>query len=188
MRTPALPSTSFAVLGVLSIRDMSAYELAAFADMSLGYFWPMHRSLVYKELPRLEAAGYVIGTSVVQQRSPDKRVYRLAQTGQDRLDQWLASPGFQTARLRNEFLLRLFFAGRLGRRRQQALLAEYRVSVEQDLVDLRATVAKCKDIPGAFFGGLTALHGVRSREAMLLWIADAEQALAALPTDDSAMT
>src|SRR6266511_3722518 len=84
----ALPTTAFAVLGLLSLRDLSGYELAAFADQSLAYFWPMHRSLVYRELRRLEDGGYVAGTEVAQDRVPDKRVYRLTERGRGR-----AGPG-----------------------------------------------------------------------------------------------
>src|SRR6266511_1189113 len=80
----ALPTTAFAVLGLLSLRDLSGYELAAFADQSLAYFWPMHRSLVYRELRRLEDGGYIAGTAVAQDRVPDKRVYRLTERGRAR--------------------------------------------------------------------------------------------------------
>jgi PadR family transcriptional regulator AphA len=176
-----LPTTAFAVLGLLSLRDMSGYELAAFADQSLAYFWPMHRSLVYRELRRLEDGGYVAGTAVAQDRVPDKRVYRLTERGRAALDGWLATPDFQPPRLRSEFLVKFFFARRLGHEQPGALLREYRAAVELDLADLQATADRLNDLPEGFFWQLAALHGVRTRQALLQWIADVEQALAAMP-------
>ncbi len=176
-----LPTTAFAVLGLLSQRDMSGYELAAFADQSLAYFWPMHRSLVYRELRRLEEGGFVAGTEVAQDRVPDKRVYRLTELGQAAFDGWLATPGFQPPRLRSEFLVKFFFARQLGHEQRRALLREYRAAVELDLADLQATVERLNERPEGLFWQLAALHGVRTRQALLQWIADVEQALAAMP-------
>lgn len=172
-----LPTSSFGLLGLLSIRDMSGYELAAFADRSLAYFWPMHRSLVYRELRRLEQGGYVSGTDVRQERVPDKRVYRLTDAGRSLLGGWVATPGFESPRYRNEFLVKLFFARFLDRAQLQALLDDYKQAVELDLADLEATVKKLDDIPEGFFGQLVARHGVYTRQAMLEWIAQVEEAL-----------
>ncbi len=148
---------------------------------SLAYFWPMHRSLVYRELRQLEDGGYVAGTAVAQDRVPDKRVYRLTEQGRAALDEWLATPDFQPPRVRSEFLVKFFFARRLGHQQRWALLREYRAAVELDLADLQATADRLKDLPEAAFWHLAALHGVRTRQALLQWIADVEQALAAMP-------
>jgi DNA-binding PadR family transcriptional regulator len=172
-----LPTSSFALLGLLSIRTMSGYELAALADKSLAYFWPMHRSLIYRELHRLEQLGYVAGSDVRQQRLPDKRIYRLTGPGRAALVDWLAQPGFRPPQYRNEFLVKLFFAHQLQPAQVHALLADYREAVALDLADLEATVGKLDAIPQGRFGQLIAGHGMRTRRAILEWIAEAEQAL-----------
>ena len=172
-----LPTSALALLGLLSIREMSGYELAAFADKSLGYFWPMHRSLVYRELPRLEDAGYVAGTAVHQQRLPDKRVYRLTDAGRRRLTEWMATPGFESPRYRNEFLVKFFFARLISPEALRQLLVEYREALELDLTDLHATVRKLDDNPDGLFGQLAARHGVHTRQAMLAWISEVEDVL-----------
>jgi nucleoside-diphosphate-sugar epimerase len=83
--------------------------------------------------------------------------------------------------VRSEFLVKFFFARRLGHQQRWALLREYRAAVELDLADLQATADRLKDQPEAAFWHLAALHGVRTRQALLQWIADVEQALAAIP-------
>src|SRR5918999_158925 len=126
MEPDALRTTSYAVLGLLAIRPMSGYELTAFAAMSVGHFWPMHRSLIYRELGSLERAAYVAGTDVVQQRVPDKRVFALTEAGRRVLEAWLATPGFEPARYKNEFLVKFFFASRMDPAHLRRLLDDQR--------------------------------------------------------------
>ena len=173
-----LRTTSSAILGLLSIRRAaSGYDLTAFADLSIGQFWPMHRSLVYRELARLEANGYVSATDVAQERVPDKRVYALTEAGAMALDAWLATPGFERPRYRNEFLVKFFFGRRMSPDRLRELVDDYRATLEQDTTDLRAIVEKTKAIPGSLFGRLSAMHGIRQYEALLGWVTDVEGAL-----------
>lgn len=173
----SLPSSALALLGVLSIREMSAYELSAFADKSLVYFWPLHRSLIYREVHRLEEMGYVVGTDIRQESVPDKRVYQLTDSGRRRFLEWLATPGFELPRYRNEFLVKFFFARHLDPERLGSLLHGYREAVELDLADLRATVDKLDATPEGSFRQLVARHGVHSRRATLAWIHEVEEAL-----------
>jgi PadR family transcriptional regulator, regulatory protein AphA len=177
MRTQDPTTTALAILGLLSIRSMSGYELTAFAAMSIGHFWPMHRSLVYRELVRLEDAGYVSGTDVPQERVPDKRTYAVTPAGHRVLEAWLATPGFEPARYRNEFLVKFFFASHMGPDELRRVLDDYRTALERELADLRAIVEKTETIPGSLFGRLAALHGVRTREALLDWIDEVEDVL-----------
>ncbi|HEX8133452.1 MAG TPA: PadR family transcriptional regulator [Actinomycetes bacterium] len=51
----------------------------------------MHRSLIYRELRRLEQLGYVAGSDVRQQRLPDKRIYRLTGPGRAALADWVVT-------------------------------------------------------------------------------------------------
>jgi PadR family transcriptional regulator AphA len=177
MSTRGLRTTALAILGLLSIRPMSGYELTAFAAMSIGHFWPMHRSLVYRELGRLEGAGYVSGTDVPQDRVPDKRTYALTEAGRRVLDAWLATPGFEPARHKDEFLVKFFFASRMGPDHLRRLLDDERTALERELAELEAIAKKTEAIPGALFGRLAALYGVRTREALLGWLLEVEDEL-----------
>ena len=79
-----LTTSSHAVLGLLSIVPMSGYDLFQAVERSVGRFWPISKSQVYAELPRLESAGLIQGTDVHQERLPDKRVFRLTEAGEAR--------------------------------------------------------------------------------------------------------
>ena len=55
--TSAAPTTSHAILGLLSLRSWTTYELAKQVQRSLGWFWPRAERKLYDEPKRLVAAG-----------------------------------------------------------------------------------------------------------------------------------
>ncbi|MDQ3767791.1 MAG: PadR family transcriptional regulator [Actinomycetota bacterium] len=172
-----LPTTSYVVLGLLERRPRSGYDLVAFADRSIAYFWPVSRSLVYRELGRLVELGLVAATEVTQEKLPDKRLYSLTEQGKQALERWLDEPGFEEVRYRNGFLVKLFLGGRMAHEQRKDLLEEYREAIETELTDLTATVARLERDPGARLATLTALHGVRQMQARLTWIDEVAEEL-----------
>lgn len=176
---PELPPTSFVLLGLLARRPMAGYDLAAFADRTVAHFWPIQRSQLYRELPRLEELGYVSGERVAQQQAPTKRVYTLTAQGREALQAWLDGPSFQVDRVRNGLLVKVFFARHMAPDRLAALLRDYRAAVEQELADLTAITEQLAHIPRAAYGRATALYGVRHFQATLGWLDEVEPLLTA---------
>ncbi|MGH9169144.1 MAG: PadR family transcriptional regulator, partial [Acidimicrobiia bacterium] len=70
-----LPTTSFAVLGLLTFGEHSGYELHQLVEQSIGFFLTPAKSQIYAELRRLVSLGYAVEREVEQDRRPDKRVY-----------------------------------------------------------------------------------------------------------------
>jgi PadR family transcriptional regulator, regulatory protein AphA len=101
-------STSYALLGLLSVRPWSAYELAQQMARSLRYCWQVAPSVVYQEPKRLVAMGYATAT---QQRNGQRTraIYRITPAGRKALSQWLASTPADP-QLQMEPMLRLLFA------------------------------------------------------------------------------
>lgn len=148
---------------------MSGYDLTAFADRSVAHFWPISRSLVYRELARLELQGLVDGTDVRQRRLPDKRVYELTQQGERVLDEWLEESPFERDRGRSTFLLMFFFGERMSPARLSELVAQYLRTAERDIQDLTAICDQLEALPHARFGRLAAEFGVRLAQARADW-------------------
>ncbi len=173
-----LPDTTFAVLGLLAKTASSGYDLAALADRSLGYFWPISRTLVYRELRRLESLGWICGEQVPQERLPDKRVWTTTPEGRHALAGWVAQPALAGGADRNGFLLKFFLGTRMPPKARLALLADYRQSLEATRAALAALIERLSGMPNARMGRLSALHGLRTAEARLLWIDEVEAQLA----------
>lgn len=172
-----LPETTYAVLGLLSRSASSGYDLAALADRSLGYFWPISRTLVYRELGRLQSLGWARSAAVPQDRLPDKRVWSTTPEGDRALDSWLAQPAVTGSGNRNGFLLKFYLGARMPPAAMRELLEDYREALQTARTDLAALVERLSGIPGARLGRLSALHGLRTAEARLAWIDEIEAEL-----------
>ncbi|MGH9243260.1 MAG: PadR family transcriptional regulator [Acidimicrobiales bacterium] len=178
---PDLSASCLAALGLVAIRPASGYELVAFADRSIAYFWSIPRSQLYRELARLEGLGLIAGEHVAQKSAPDKRVYEVTDAGRAVLVAWVESPVVPAARSKNGFLLKMFMARHARPEAVEPLLHLYRESVALELADLQAIVDQLADRPRAAFGRLTARWGVLHAQASLAWIDEAEAVVAGQP-------
>ncbi|MEX2552111.1 MAG: PadR family transcriptional regulator [Actinomycetota bacterium] len=178
---PNLPTTSYAILGLLSGSPMSGHRLSTIAGKSIAHFWSIPRSLVYRELVRLEQLGYLSATDIAQPRLPDKREYELTDSGRAELKRWLNHPGFEQSRSKDGFLVKFFFGKLMDESSRKRLLDEYRAEARAYLEDLNVIAAKLEHVEGAAFRRLTALRGIRAAEGQLLWLDDVEKMIAADP-------
>jgi PadR family transcriptional regulator, regulatory protein AphA len=99
-------TTHFAILGLLRMKPMSAYELVKFSKESIGLFWNESYGHIHKSIKQLELEGSV---SVVEEAESGRRkiVYGVTEQGCDQLDSWLALPPEESV-MRNELLMKLF--------------------------------------------------------------------------------
>jgi DNA-binding PadR family transcriptional regulator len=107
---PSLPTTAYAILGMLALREWSAYELTQQLRRSLDYCWPTAESVWYGEPKRLVRLGLAAA-----RREPTgtgrrtRTVYAITGQGRQVLAAWLASEP-DPPRLQIETMLRLLFA------------------------------------------------------------------------------
>jgi PadR family transcriptional regulator AphA len=101
-------ATPNALLGLLSLRPMSGYDIRQVISQSIGYFWSESYGQIYPSLKRLEAAGLVSKKTERKKGSPDRNVYSVTAVGRSRLREWLKLPVADVVP-RNELLLKLFF-------------------------------------------------------------------------------
>ncbi|MDQ3739110.1 MAG: PadR family transcriptional regulator [Actinomycetota bacterium] len=107
--TVRLTTTSFVVLGLVHHRrSATAYELKAFADDSIGYFWDFPRSQIYAESTRLVRLGLLDEDQEPSGRR--RRMLSLTEPGAAALRAWVATPFDDVAEIRDRGLLQLFFA------------------------------------------------------------------------------
>lgn len=168
----SLPTTSYALLGLLDVAPMSGYDLAQAADKSIAKFWPVSRSQVYSELTRLERMGLIRGSDVAQDRLPDKRVFEVTEDGVRELEGWLDKPGFEQERYRCEFLVKMFFAHHMDRETVVSNLEKFRDEHAERADYLRKVAAIMEALPQAAYARSTALFGLRVAEAAVAWAED----------------
>jgi DNA-binding PadR family transcriptional regulator len=108
MSVAKLSTTSYALLGLLALRDWTAYELAQQVQYSLRYFWPRTERQLYEQPKLLVAHGLAEAHPETVGKRP-RTVYRITDTGRQALRDWLAQPG-QDQTFEWEGLVKVFFA------------------------------------------------------------------------------
>lgn len=104
-----LSATAYVILGMVSREPRSGYEIKAAVDSTTRFFWAASYGQIYPELKRLSEAGLVEGVDA--SRGDRKRtVYKITADGEAELKDWLRQPP-ETVEMREEGLLKLFFAG-----------------------------------------------------------------------------
>lgn len=104
-----LSATAYVILGMVSREARSGYEIKAAVDGSTRFFWAASYGQIYPELKRLSEAGLIEGVDASQ--GDRKRThYKITADGRGELKDWLRRPP-ETAEMREEGLLKLFFSG-----------------------------------------------------------------------------
>jgi DNA-binding PadR family transcriptional regulator len=168
-------SLEHAILGFLNYGPSSGYDLKKIFDISVQHFWPADQSQIYRTLAHLEDKGWAEPEVIEQEDRPDRKVYRITETGQRELRHWLTTPppqkpmrsapviqGFFAAQLSDEEILGMFerWAGHT-----RALLARYD-QVPQECKEYDEMVGSPRD---TFFWMLTLELGVKVAQAHLEW-------------------
>ena len=113
-------AVTWTILGLLGQRPRSGYDLKLAVERSIRHFWAASYGQIYPELKRLEAAGWVVGETAGN-GGRARREYAITEPGRAALTGWLH--GVETRiELRDESLLRLFFADSLPRDEALGLL------------------------------------------------------------------
>ena len=129
-------AVTWAVLGLLAHGPKSGYDVKRIVDRSVRHFWAASYGQIYPELRRLEGVGWIEGTEAPR-GGRLRRVYRITVTGRRALDAWLREPETRVE-LRDESLLRLFFADTLPHEDALALLSWRREGYRRMLTYLRS--------------------------------------------------
>ncbi len=105
-------SLPHALLTALLERPCSGLELARRFDKSIGYFWQATHQQIYKELARIEGAGWV--SSTAESGRGRKRQYHVLPDGKEELRRWTRMQQ-DPQPLRDALMVRLRAEAVLGR-------------------------------------------------------------------------
>lgn len=157
----------FAILAILRVRPMHGYDMAAFlAAEGLLDVLPMEQSTLYTYLRNLEARALVSWTEERIGNRPPRKTYALTTTGHGTVEAWLRRPVQRMREIRLEFLLKVFFLGRIDPAAMDALLADQVALCERYLARL------AERVPGTPFERLVLASRRSAAEATLAWLSE----------------
>jgi PadR family transcriptional regulator AphA len=104
-----LGATAYVILGLLGLGPHSGYDIKQLADMSTRHFWATSYGQIYPELRRMTQAG-LIKPEDASKGTRQRTIYHLTAKGRQTLHAWVADGTVQPVEIRDEMLLKLFFA------------------------------------------------------------------------------
>ena len=103
------------ILGFLSMKPLSGYDIKKLFNMSAAYFWPADQAQIYRTLKKLESDGLIEISGFEQNAGPSKTLYAITEQGRETMRNWLLNPKLSDFVTRLPFLVELFFSGALDR-------------------------------------------------------------------------
>jgi PadR family transcriptional regulator, regulatory protein AphA len=174
----SLSPTAYVILGLVRNEPRSGYEIKSVVDNTTRFFWAASYGQIYPELKRLAEAGLVVGVD-----SPTggrrRTIYEITADGEEELVAWLRQPPV-TFEMREEGLLKLFFADALPREEAVEILRAmraHRLAVNEQLKAMEP-VAAGKDDP---FPLLVLQSGLEFTAWFAEWCERMEQRILAAP-------
>lgn len=158
------------LLGLLSGKTMSGYELTKSFGSSLAFVWSAQHSQIYPELKRLSELGFI---EQVDEGPRGRKSYAVTPEGLKELRAWLLNVDPDRT-IRDQSSARVFFLWQLLPAEAIAYLEKERVAQQRDLATFEAILAgiEASDDPPPW-GVLPVRLGIVATRARIDWIDEA---------------
>ena len=165
-----LNATAASLLGFLYEKPMTGWDLMAIIERSIGNFWSLTQSQVYRELATMADAGLIEAS---ERGKRDRRPFTITDAGRSAFRTWVVEePGRETIRF--PLLLRLMF----GKHVPPDRLAAFVVGHERVHRERLAHYQKLKaSMPAPYvaanpFSISTLEFGILYEQAVMQWFAE----------------
>ncbi len=140
-------SLKIALLGLISIKPASGYDLKQTIERSIHFIWNATAPQIYSTLRKLRDDGLISTEDLPQKGKPDKQVHSITQDGRDALEAFVSEP-IQSSVTRDEVLLRIFFGNLCGFDDMRRELQSYLERVREERNYLETVEARVCAHPG----------------------------------------
>jgi PadR family transcriptional regulator, regulatory protein AphA len=166
----SLSDAAYAVLGLLSYRDATGYDLNRTAKRNVNLMLAPGKSRIYVVLPQLHERGLVTRRTIVQRGRPDKQLYSLTRAGRRAFETWLNDTS--AVPTRPQLLLKLFFGAKADLDALRKQVRSYRDAAADEITLLRS-LDETNKADGNVFASLTVSYGVAVDSAAVHWADEA---------------
>jgi DNA-binding PadR family transcriptional regulator len=126
-------SINYAILGMLSYKSMTGYDLKKIIQDSDFMPWSGNNNQIYKSLTELLDKGLVTNVVKHQESLPTKKIYTITSEGLSALKEWVLSPS-ELSEMRKPFLIQLACSKQLNTNELITLIDGYENQVKIQLV------------------------------------------------------
>lgn len=111
------------LLGLLQHESGSGYDLNKRLQTQGQHFWTTDQSQIYRALYKMQEIGWVDFETIIQQESPNKKVYHISEDGIAELNRWL-SESIEENPPNHIWLAQLYLGASLDREVAQTILGQ----------------------------------------------------------------
>lgn len=176
--------TKYAILGVLSIKPCSGYDIKKFCDKSISYFWNENFGHIYPVLKQLEADKLIRPEDNTSESR--RKIYHITEKGRQAFCEWLVQP-IELQPKRSELLLKLSFGNYMPKERVFTMMNEVKERNQRNLelyMEMEksfVTDEKAQKDPAFSYWLASLRYGIHSAKAAIKWSKETIQLL----SDDS---
>lgn len=147
-------SIQAAILGILSWRPSTGYELKKIFEDSTFMYWSGNNNQIYKALIGLENEELVTCEVVHQDGSPSKKIYTITEEGLEELKKWLISSS-EAPEIKKAFLVQFAWSDMLRDEELNEMLTNY-----ENEIKLQQMMQKEKYRRGLYSPNRNAREGI----------------------------
>jgi len=126
-------SIDYAILGILSSKSLTGYDLKKIIQESPFMYWSGNNNQIYRSLVKLHDSGFVTNEVHHQESSPSKKIYTITKEGIAELKAWvLSSP--EPPEFKKMFLIQLAWSDQLNSEELNKLLTEYENEIRMQIL------------------------------------------------------
>lgn len=181
-------SINYAILGILSYRSMTGYDIKKVIQDSSFMHWSGNNNQIYKSLIELHNKGMVTNVVKYQENSPTKKEYIITNEGLVALKEWVLSPS-ELIEIKKPFLVQLAWSKQLNTNELNMLLDGYENQIKTQLLMINSNKDNKNFLPDRSALETTIWSFIndnilRTYESELMWIQDLRNAIAIMPNEN----
>jgi len=172
----------YAILGLLSWKPSSGYELKKVFEDSPYLYWSGNNNQIYKSLLQLQTDGLIEYKTVHQDGAPSKKIYSLTDKGKAELKEWIITSS-AIPEFKKPFLIQMAWADMLSRDELNELFIRYEKEIEKQLTHQKDLYDREKDWPNrsqreTFLWNMISVNLMSTFQSELAWVRKVRQQLA----------
>ncbi len=172
-------SIQYAILGLLSWRPSSGYQLKKVFEDSPYLYWSGNNNQIYKSLLQLQKDGLITYETIHQDGAPSKKIYSVTKKGMAELKCWITEAS-AVPEFKKPFLIQLAWSDMLSKEELSQLLSKYEKEIETQLILQKEIYDLEKDWPNrtpreTFLWNMISVNLMSTFQSELAWVRKVRQ-------------
>ncbi len=139
-------SIKYAILGFLSWKSATGYELKKLFEESSSMHWSGNNNQIYKTLLQIQDEGLVTNQLIHQDGLPSKKIYTITRDGLEELKEWVLSEPL-APEYKKSFLIQMAWSDQLNDKELDELLLKYENELKIQLLMHEEKTKRAQNVP-----------------------------------------